>query len=174
MLKKYKEHEAETSIFDEFDFMDSREEGLRYQRELSAMMYENMKKMMGYESPKNEKNDDRRGGKKRRHKKGGRKGGKHNHKNSRGGGHNDSEREQEVPGEGIQLVVKKKNRKKNKKRNKNKRHQEEESIYMKKSDLQKEEAQKATGSDLEQIEEENSEQDTVKSANIDVDTPYSN
>lgn len=30
MLKKYKEHEAETSIFDEFDFMDSREEGLRY------------------------------------------------------------------------------------------------------------------------------------------------
>jgi hypothetical protein len=70
MMKVFRDHQHESSIFDEFDYMDQREEELRYQRELSTMMYDNMKKMMGFNSPVNEqKGDDRR--KRRFPKKGG-------------------------------------------------------------------------------------------------------
>lgn len=64
MMKIFKEAEAETSIFDDFEFMDNREEKLRISREMMNMMYKNMKQMMGGDAKEEEekqKEDEQRG-----------------------------------------------------------------------------------------------------------------
>lgn len=80
-MRKIKESPSENSIFKDFDFMDGREEELRYTRELNEMVYQNMKKMMGYESPREDSNDRKKYGKNRHFKKGGRRNG--NYKDAR-------------------------------------------------------------------------------------------
>lgn len=54
MLKIFKEAPNEHSIFEDFTYMDNREEKLRYSRELAQMWYKNMKQVMGVPEVKEE------------------------------------------------------------------------------------------------------------------------
>ena len=103
-LKKFMVTESKTSIFDEFDYMDGREQDLRINRELNQMVYQNVKKMYGYESPRQDSNDRKKFGRNKPFKKGPKRNGNFRDQRLKSKHENDTEE----PGEVISLVVKKK------------------------------------------------------------------